>query len=88
VPKISEFFGMTVHMYWFDTQKHKLPHLHVRYRGMEAIFALDGRLIEGDLGARAHHLVQDWCRERAGEIAHAWDCAAAGKEIPWVLPIQ
>ena len=23
VPRVSEFFGMSVYMYWFDTQKHQ-----------------------------------------------------------------
>jgi hypothetical protein len=88
MPRISEFFGMVVLMYWFDTQKHKQPHFHVRYRGVEAVFALDGTLLEGDLGARAHRLVREWSAERAAAIHESWACAAAGEEIPWVLPIQ
>lgn len=79
---------MVVYMYWFDTQKHRLPHLHVRYQGAEAVFALDGDLLEGELTARASGLVKDWCVERSAEIQYAWACAAAGKEIPWVLPLQ
>jgi hypothetical protein len=75
-------------MYWFDTQKHKLPHLHVRYQGAEAVFTLGGDLLEGDLGARARSLVEAWCVERSAEINKAWECAALGKEIPWVLPLQ
>jgi hypothetical protein len=75
-------------MYWFDTQKHKKPHFHVRYQGAEAIFGLDGIAIEGDLGARVARMVAEWCSERSDEIRRAWDCAAAGKEIPWVLPLQ
>ena len=42
MPRISEFFGMTICMYWFDTQKHKVPHFHVRHQGAEAVFSLDG----------------------------------------------
>jgi hypothetical protein len=75
-------------MYWFDTQKHKLPHLHARYKGMEAVLTLDGKLLEGSLGARAEYLVREWVGERQADIHHAWACAVAGKEIPWVLPIQ
>ncbi len=37
MPKISEFFGITILMYWIDTQKHKKPHFHVRYSGKEAV---------------------------------------------------
>jgi hypothetical protein len=79
---------MVVYMYWFDTQRHKEPHFHVRYRGTEAVFRLDGALLEGDLGGRAHRLVREWAEERAGEIKVAWACASSGKEMPWVQPIQ
>ena len=88
LPRISEFFGLTIYMYWFDTQRHHVPHFHVRYQGDEAVFAIDGTLLEGDLGPRAVRLVTEWCAERAGEIRNAWDCASEGKEIPWVLPLR
>jgi hypothetical protein len=88
VPRISEFFGMSVYMYWFDVQKHHVPHIHVRYQGSEAVFGLDGTLLDGDLGARAHRLVREWCDERRAELEIAWACAASGKEIPWVLPLR
>ncbi len=48
-------------MYWYDTQKHKLPHFHVRYQGAEAAFDLNGNVLEGDLGVRAHGLIREWC---------------------------
>ena len=48
MPKISEFFGISIFMYWFDTQKHKLPHFHARYGGEEGVFDLNGNRIEGD----------------------------------------
>ena len=88
MPRISEFFGLVVYMYWFDTQKHKLPHIHVRYQGAEAVFSLDGRLLEGTIGIRAEKLVQDWCGQSQQALEAAWVCAAAGKEVPWVLPLQ
>ena len=88
VPRISEFFGLTIHMYWFDDQKHHVPHFHVRYQGAEAVFRLDGTCLEGDLGPRAARLVMEWCVERSADLHAAWECAASGKEIPWVLPLR
>lgn len=88
MPKISEFFGIIISMYWFDTQKHKLPHFHARYAGEEAVFDLNGKCIEGDLGTRANRLIFEWASERKKEIQDAWQCAVNGKEIPWVLPIR
>ena len=79
---------MAVYMYWFDTQKHHMSHIHVRYRGVEAVFDLAGRVLEGDLGARAERLITEWCLERSVELEAAWQCAAAGKELPLVLPLR
>jgi hypothetical protein len=42
-----------VYMYRLDTQKHKKPHIHVRYQGAEAVFGLDGTPLEGDLEHRS-----------------------------------
>lgn len=88
MPRISEFFGMSIYMYWFDVQKHHRPHVHVRFGGNEAVFALDGTLLEGDIGARARRLVAEWCTERAEELRIAWEHASNGREIPWVAPLR
>jgi hypothetical protein len=85
---ISEFFGIVIYMYWLDQQKHKTPHFHARFAGEEAVFDLSGRCLEGDIGARAARLVEEWCRERSVELHAAWAAAAAGKEIPWVAPLR
>ncbi len=82
MPRISEFFGIVIYMYWFDQQKHKTSHFRARFAGEEAVFDLSGRCLEGDIGARAARLVQEWYRERAAELS----AAAAGKYIPWVAP--
>lgn len=88
MPRISEFFGLVVYMYWFDFQKHNVPHFHVRYGGSEATFDFAGNVLDGDLGPRSHRLVREWCNERQIELRRAWKAAAAGKEIPWVHPLR
>lgn len=50
MPKISEFFGITILMYWYDVQKHKEPHFHARFQGREAVFDLAGNCLAGTLG--------------------------------------
>ena len=30
MPVISMFFGIIIRMFYFDTDKHKAPHLHVQ----------------------------------------------------------
>lgn len=88
MPKISEFFGLFIYMYWMDVQKHKTPHFHVRYQGREAVYSLSGELLDGNLGARANRLIIEWTSENKGEIEKAWAAAIAGKELPWIQPLQ
>ena len=75
-------------MYWFDVQKHKRPHFHVRHAGREAVYDFSGQALEGDLGSRANRLIKEWCQERESELQNAWSCAVQGKEIPWILPLE
>jgi hypothetical protein len=88
LPRISEFFGIVIYMYWFDQQKHRLPHIHARFGGEEAVFDLTGRCIEGDIGMRAARLVGEWCHERGRELEDAWQAAVHGREIPWIAPLH
>jgi hypothetical protein len=88
MPRISEFFGLVVYMYWFDFQKHKTPHIHVRHRGVEATFDLSGNVLDGNLGPRVNRLIEEWCEVRQIELRRAWKAAIEGKEIPWVSPLQ
>ncbi len=88
MPRISEFFGITILMYWFDTQKHRIPHIHVRYQGKEAVLDLVGNVLKGELNLRALKLIREWCIEHQGELQGAWTAATEGKEIPWIRPLQ
>lgn len=88
MPRISEFFGIVIYMYWFDRQKHRLPHFHARFGGDEAVFDLRGRCMDGDIGARAARLVAEWCREHGRELEAAWEAASQGREIPWIAPLR
>jgi hypothetical protein len=75
-------------MYWFDTDKHKLPHFHAKYGDHKSVFDLDGNPLTGNLGTRANRLVKEWCDVRKEEIYESWDKAIQGKEVPWVKPIR
>lgn len=50
MPTISMFYGIIVRMMFMDTQQHHLPHIHVEYQGMKAVFTIPtGELLEGQL---------------------------------------
>jgi len=88
MPRISEFFGIVIYMYWFDTKRHKKPHLHAVYQNQQAVFDLNGNCIAGSIGKRASNLVEDFIFERKVELKKAWELAVDGKEVPWIKPIS
>ena len=46
-------------MYYLDTKQHKLPHIHVRYGELEAVYKIpDGELLEGQLTANKEKLIK------------------------------
>ncbi len=88
MPRISEFFGITIYMYWFDNQKHQLPHFHARHQGDEAVFDLHGKLIGGNIGRRAQKLIREWVSENQVLLRKSWKLALEGKDLPWINPLQ
>jgi hypothetical protein len=46
MPTISIFYGIRIMMYFYDTGKHDMPHIHAEYQNDEAVFSiLDGDII-------------------------------------------
>ena len=44
------FYGIIVTLYFFDTGKHKRPHIQVKYQGNEAVVAIpEGEVLEGSI---------------------------------------
>ena len=61
MPVISMFYGLIIAMYYLDTKQHKLPHIHVKYGELEAVYKIpDGDLLEGQLPANKEKLIKAW----------------------------
>ena len=90
VPRISEFYGMVIEMFFAD---HPPPHFHARYGGSEALIAIaliaidSGEVIAGELPPRARRLVREWAEMRREELAADWDRARAHEPLARVAPL-
>jgi hypothetical protein len=70
VPKVSEFFGIAIYIYW---REHGRPHFHARYGDHKASIAIeDLSVLEGRLPPRALGLVTEWAALHQGELLEAW----------------
>ena len=58
MPRLSEFYGIAIYMYFVD---HNPPHFHAIYGEQEALIRIDdGSTIRGELPRKAMRLVEQW----------------------------
>jgi hypothetical protein len=89
MPIVSMFYGLIVSMYFIDNKRHKLPHIHVRYQDMEAVFEIpSGSVLEGDLPAGKAKLVEAWIEIHRDELMANWQLAIEGQPIFKIEPLK
>ena len=86
MPKISEFFGISIYMYFED---HAPPHFHAQYAEFEALIRIDDfSVLRGSLPPRALGLVVEWAGLRKPALAEVWRQAQAKQTLSKVLPLE
>lgn len=86
MPRISEFFGIVIAMYW-DEGSHQAPHFHAGHGANEASVAFDGTILAGSLSARDSRLVRDWALLHQDELARNWELARDAKPLESIEPL-
>ncbi len=85
MPAISMFYGLVIYLYFFDDERHKLPHIHAKYQGQDASFAiLDGALLAGEIPTNKARLVQAWIEIHREALLADWALAVNG-ETPFPI---
>lgn len=89
MPVISMFYGLIVSLYYFNNKQHHLPHIHVNYSGMEAVFSIEtGELIDGDLPKSKIKLVEVWIELRREDLLADWQLAVSGQRVFPIDPLK
>lgn len=85
MPTISMFYGIIICLYFYDDERHKLPHIHAKYQGQEAVFSIiDGALLAGEIPISTARLVQAWIEIHREDLRADWELAADG-QIPFPI---
>lgn len=85
MPTISMFYGIVICLYFFDDERHKLPHIHAKYQGSDASFSiLDGDLLSGNIPKNKSRLVQAWIEIHRESLLANWELAVNG-ETPFLI---
>jgi len=86
---ISMFYGIIISMYYFDNQKHKTPHIHVKYQGEEAVFSIpEGEILAGIMKSNKKKLVEAWILIHRDELMADWELATNGEEVFKIDPLK
>jgi len=86
MPKISQFFGIVIYMYFRD---HAPPHFHAQYGEFEGLIGIDSRtLIQGNLPPRVLGLVMEWASLYSKELSKSWEAASKGSPPHKIPPLK
>jgi hypothetical protein len=89
MPTISMFYGIIIYLYFFDNQKHHLPHIHAEYGEKEGVFLIEtGELIDGDLPIKQKKLVAAWIEIHKEELLANWKLAVSGQTVFNIDPLK
>jgi hypothetical protein len=83
------FYGILILMYFRDNVRHHLPHIHVRYQGVEAAISIeDGSVLDGHLPPKQLKMVQAWIEIHQEELLVDWELAVNGEKPFRIAPLQ
>jgi hypothetical protein len=86
MPRISEFFGIVIAMYYND---HVPPHFHATYAEHEAQVAIESlELLHGSLPRRALAMVLEWAAVHREELRANWEAAREGKPLSRIRGLE
>ena len=89
VPTISMFYGIMISLYFYDDERHKLPHIHAKYQGQSASFSIpDGSVLAGEIPISKTRLVQAWIEIHRESLLADWELATNGQTPFAIEPLR
>lgn len=89
MPTISMFYGILITILYEDSDRHHLPHIHVRYQDAKASISIDdGLVLAGSLPPKQIKLIQAWIELHREELFADWELAQNGEEPFRIAPLQ
>lgn len=86
MPIISEFYGISVYMYYED---HNPPHFHASYAGSTVLIdIINGCVLKGSLPSKQVKLILAWCEIHKEELLINWELSKSSGEILSIEPLK
>ena len=86
MPVISMFLGIIIRM--FNTNEHNPPHFHAYYQDYEAMFNMEGEIINGEFPKKQLKFVAAWAELHKDELLANWELATENKELYKIEPLR
>ena len=81
MPIISSFYGIIIQMFFNENSGHHTPHFHAAFAEYEAVYDLNGNLLEGAMPKPKTKLIDAWAEIHKDELTAAWKAARQGEII-------
>jgi hypothetical protein len=86
LPKISQFYGIIIYMYFND---HSPSHFHAEYGDYEAVYAIESLdVLRGKLPRRAHILVIEWALAHRNQLRDNWQKGREQMPLEQIEPLD
>ena len=86
MPTISMFYGIVIRMY--NNGEHNPPHFHAYYQGHNAVYDMDGNLIDGDMPRAQNKMITAWSEIHKDELLANWDLAINEEPLYKIDPLK
>lgn len=86
MPYISEFYGITIRMF-FD--EHNPPHFHAFYQGQKGQFDFNGKMMRGTINKHtALELIKKWTLLNKDRLVENWENIENGVSLNKIEPLE
>ena len=86
MPIISMFLGIIIRM--FNNGEDNPPHFHASYQGYNAVFDMDGDMLEGDMPTRQKKFIAAWAELHKDELLANWELAINKEPLYKIDPLR
>ena len=88
MPVVSQFYGIIISMYFNDSDKHHLPHLHAEYAEFECSFDFQGNLLRGEMPSKQRKMIEVWIALHKEELEALWKAMIAHNDFFKIDPLR
>lgn len=88
MPIVSQFYGILIKMYYEDTKKHHMPHLHAEYAGYVAVYDFNGNCLQGKMPSKQEKMINAWIAIHTEELNALWKLTQEENQFFQIEPLK